>query len=310
MQIYCPKCKTGYEIEAELIPEQGRRLRCVQCKEVFVCRPEDLKEDSALRQPEHSAEASVTEENATEQAKSLPEENQPEINSSKVEKAPVQEEDKTPEENPAEEKAEEETNEDAQDKEDIDEAEKGIKDIFQRLSVETEALFKEEAAEKPSHKFFGKAKKALGLHRPQNRKYYWLVLLLFGILFLYYARYGIVRNLPFVLPVYEKLGINARILGEGLEFQNVNRREFEEEFINKMEIKGFIASNSEKTIHIPRIRIELLDKNAQSLEVQVRLPNIDVIPGGGKVPFSFVLTKPSLFTKYIYLTFTDAEETK
>ena len=310
MQIYCPKCKTGYEIEAELIPEQGRRLRCAQCKEVFVCRPEDLKEDSVLRQPEHSAEVSVTEEKSAEQAGALPEENQPETNSSQDEKAPVPEEDKIPEENTAEEKAEEETNEDAQDEEDIEEAEKGIKDIFQRLSVETEALFKEEAAEKPSRKFWGKAKKALGLNRPQNRKYYWMVLLLFGILFLYYARYGIVRNLPFVLPVYEKLGINARILGEGLEFQNVNRREFEEDFINKMEIKGFIANNSEETIHIPQIRVELLDKNAQSLEVHVHLPNIDVISGGGKVPFSFILTKPSLFTKYIYLTFTEAAATK
>lgn len=296
MQIYCPKCKTGYEIKAELIPEHGRKLRCAQCKEIFVCRPEDLSEDSDLRRPEHSENIA----SATETQEALTPEKQSEETQA-PEAAAVSEPENLPEEN---ESAGEEK---ARDREDIDEAEKGIKDIFQRLSVETEALFKEEAAEKPARRLWGKVKKALGLHRPQNRKYYYLLLLVLGVLFMYYARYGIVRNIPCLLPVYEKLGINARILGEGLEFQNVNRRDFEEEFINKTEVKGFIANNTEQTIQIPRIRVELLDKNAQSLQVLVKLPSIDVIPAGGKVPFSFTLNKPSLFTKYIYLTFTDSQ---
>lgn len=35
MLIYCPKCQQGYNVDEELIPEEGRRLRCSQCQEVF-----------------------------------------------------------------------------------------------------------------------------------------------------------------------------------------------------------------------------------------------------------------------------------
>ncbi len=296
MQIYCPKCKTGYEIEAELIPEQGRKLRCVQCKEIFVCRPEDLEEGSVLRQAE------PTEESKAELKDDAKEETLVENNETSeaqpVANAEVPQPQETAEENGGEENTDE--------AEEVDEAEKSIKDIFQRLSVETEALFKEEAAEKPMHKFWGQAKKALGLNRSKNYKYYYLLLLVFSLLFLYYARYGIVRTMPVMLPVYESLGIKAKIIGEGLEFQNISRREFEEELINKTEIKGFIANTTTQTIQIPRIRIELLDKNAQSLQVLVKYPTIDVVSAGNKVPFSYTLNKPSMLTKYIYLTFTDS----
>ena len=56
MQIYCPKCKTGYEIDANVVPETGRKLRCAVCHKIFKCMPEDLLEGSKLRQAEFTAE--------------------------------------------------------------------------------------------------------------------------------------------------------------------------------------------------------------------------------------------------------------
>ena len=35
MLIYCPKCQQGYDVGEDLIPEEGRRLRCSSCGEVF-----------------------------------------------------------------------------------------------------------------------------------------------------------------------------------------------------------------------------------------------------------------------------------
>lgn len=56
MQIYCPKCKTGYEIEADVVPEKGRRLRCAVCGKIFKCMPEDLIDGSKLRTAEFTEE--------------------------------------------------------------------------------------------------------------------------------------------------------------------------------------------------------------------------------------------------------------
>ena len=33
-QIYFPKCHTGYEIDENLIPEYGKKLRCSYCTQV------------------------------------------------------------------------------------------------------------------------------------------------------------------------------------------------------------------------------------------------------------------------------------
>ena len=42
MRIYCPKCKVGYEIDENLIPEEGKKLHCSYCHETFVAHKEDL----------------------------------------------------------------------------------------------------------------------------------------------------------------------------------------------------------------------------------------------------------------------------
>ena len=56
MLIYCPKSTTGYEIDASVVPEQGRRLRCAVCQKVFKCMPEDLVDGSKLRMAEFTEE--------------------------------------------------------------------------------------------------------------------------------------------------------------------------------------------------------------------------------------------------------------
>ncbi len=320
MQIYCPKCKTGYEIDAEVVPENGRKLRCAVCGKVFKCMPEDLIDGSKLRtaefteeEKEHLDEQGHLQEPEVE-AEPAPSAENDAVPAAESEEVAAEVEEVT-EESAAEEPAGEVSEEPAEEAptKSLEELEaeasipgaKDVKDIFERLSQETEALFKAESEEKPVKKYLFSFKKAFGLQNPRNYKYYVFAILALILLSLYYARFEVVRKVPFMEPVYRVLGIKAVVTGEGLEFQNVTRRDYEEDYVRKFEIKGFIANKTAKTVGIPTIKIELLDKDARSIQNETANSVIPLITSHGKVPFSFIVEKPSPLTKYIYLTFTD-----
>lgn len=282
MLIYCPKCKTGYEIEADVVPEQGRRLRCAVCKKVFKCMPEDLIDGSKLR----------TAEFTEEEKKHLDE--QGHLQDDVVEDSPV----KNTEEN-----WEEEVVGAKKTLDDLASDNQYVKDIFQRLSVETENLFEADKNEDSRHKVWYRIKKALGIVNPKNLLYYLYAILIFLALFLYYARYEVVRTLPQMAQIYQSLGIEAIVPGEGLEFQNVVRREFEDDYVPKIEVKGFIANKMDVSIDIPKIKVELLDKDGKVIQSEIFDSVIPLVTAKAKVPFSHVISRPSPLSKYIYLTF-------
>ena len=286
MLIYCPKCKTGYEIEAEVVPEQGRRLRCAVCKKVFKCMPEDLIDGSKLRTTEF-----------TEEEKQHLDEQGHLKDDADIENSA---EDVT--EN-SEESWEEEVVGAKKTLDDLASENQYVKDIFQRLSVETESLFQADKEEPQHQKIWFRVKKALGIVNPKNLLYYLYALLIFLALFLYYARYEIVRTVPQMALLYQTLGIEAVVAGEGLEFQNVVRREFEDDYVPKIEVKGFIANKMDVNIDIPKIKIELLDKDGKVIQSETFDSIIPLVTPKAKIPFSHVVSRPSPLSKYIYLTF-------
>lgn len=323
MQIYCPKCKTGYEIKADVVPEKGRKLRCAVCGRVFLCLPEDLQDGSKLRTAEfteeekkHLDEQGHLLEKAPEEVKSPEPEKKENISeeepAAEPEKKPAAEE---PENKEVEEKPETEVEPEADEGsgKTLEELEaevpvvenQDVKDIFERLSKETEALFKAESEEKSIKKYWFNFKKALGLQNPRHIRYYLAAFAALFLLFMYYARFEVVRAVPVLEPVYRLVGIKAFVTGEGLEFQNVTRRDFEEDYVHKFEVKGFIANQTAKTIDIPTIKAELLDKDARMIQSKKVAPVIPLVTAKGKVPFSFVIEKPSRLSKYIFLTFVD-----
>lgn len=311
MQIYCPKCKTGYEIKADVVPEKGRKLRCAVCGRVFHCLPEDLQDGSKLRTAEFTEEEKKHLDEQGHLLEDEPEEiksPEPEKTATEPEKAPAAEETENKE---PEEKSETEADEgNGKTLEEL-EAEvpvvenQEVKDIFERLSKETEALFKAESEEKSIKKHWFNLKKALGLQNPRYIRYYLAAFAALFLLFMYYARFEAVRAVPILEPVYRLVGIKAFVTGEGLEFQNVTRRDFEEDYVHKFEIKGFIANQTAKTIDIPTIKAELLDKDARMIQSKKVASAIPFVTAKGKVPFSFVIEKPSKLGKYIFLTFVD-----
>ena len=48
MLIRCPKCNVSYDIGAAAIPADGKKVRCSQCGEVWICMPADLFEQPQL----------------------------------------------------------------------------------------------------------------------------------------------------------------------------------------------------------------------------------------------------------------------
>ncbi len=66
-----------------------------------------------------------------------------------------------------------------------------------------------------------------------------------------------------------------------MEFQNITRNEYEEDYINKMEVRGFIANVTGKTVNIPTMQIELLDKNCRRCRSSIKEPPVPRIVGGG-----------------------------
>ena len=116
-------------------------------------------------------------------------------------------------------------------------------------------------------------------------------------------RYELVRKFPKLEAMYSAIGIQSRIIGEGLEFQNVSHREYEEDYVKKMEVKGFIRNSTDKKLPIPEIEVEVLDKDGITLQkVNTKTPIAEIWPKE-RAAFSFIITQPSPLSKYVYLTF-------
>lgn len=263
MQVYCSKCNTGYEIAEDLAIEDGQKLRCSYCGNIFAFNHANLRatplaeSEKVLLVAEEIVAGAVVEEAVVEVK----------------EETPVVADD--------------------------------MKAIFERLSAKTENLFQEEN-ELPAYKRnLIKFKSIMGFNNKANRRYFALSVLILLLLAMYSYRYEIVRTAPFMEKAYQFLNIDATIAGEGLEFQNIVWRDFDDDFVRKLEIKGFVVNPTKKEVDLPIIHIEMLDKDAKLLQMLDERSDVQRLKAGGRVAISIIVTKPSPLTKYVYLTFID-----
>lgn len=267
MRIYCPKCKVGYEVDREMIPEGGKKLRCSYCGFVFTAMPEDLIEVPQFHPSEPSAAEDVNEAEKAEAAEEVS-------------------------------AAGDETVSQSEDSGDI-------KEIFQRLNEQTEDLFKTEQKIPVYKRFWTKIKSRCGLNSKARRNFLWSAVAIILLLLLYNYRFEVVRSVPAMDWVYRAAGVKAKIPGEGLEFQNIVWNDFEDDYVRTLEIKGFIANRTKQDVLLPVTRIEMLDKDANLLQSIHQKPSIKMLKPGGRVAIGIIVKKPSPLTKYIFLTFTD-----
>lgn len=263
MRIYCPKCQMGYEVDETLIPEEGRRLRCSNCKEVFRFDRSGMSESvpmTAVKKDGADAEEGVTESQPKPAAEPEPEE-----------------------------------------------AQVDMKDIFERLSEQSERLFQEEKKLPWNKRLLLQLKTMLGLNRKFNFKIIGTAFGVFLLLLMYNYRYEIVRAVPFMNGVYKAVGIRARIPGEGLEFQNINWNYIDSNGNRVLEVKGFINNPTKREIDIPVVHVELLDKDTILLQSINQKPAVTVLKPDSRVAIGIIIKAPSPTAKYVYLTFIDAD---
>lgn len=244
-QIYCPKCHTGYEIDENLIPEDGKKLRCSYCNQVFKAYCDDLIDAPVRTVAIEDDEPSAAQKPSAR--KPLP---QRKLFRRKVPRfRPKLETTETPSQTDSE-----------------------MDDIFKRLSQQTEELFKAESELPPFRRFLLKCRQLIGLYSKAALYYAGGTAALLLLLCLYSFRYEIVRGMPFMNGLYRAVGISATIPGEGLEFQNIAWDDFEEDYVRKLEVKGFIVNTTDEDIRIPLIHIEMLDKDAVLCKALIRIP--------------------------------------
>lgn len=275
MLIRCPNCKVSYDIGAASIPECGKKVHCSQCGETWICHCAELFEVEI-------EETLVVENTDSILADSKPEDQEAVIIATE---APAEVEILQPEVSPKVASS------------------SGMQEIFARLGDRTETLFQIEKQQSLHKKILNKLLRILGLKRKKTRRLYFFTALVLLFLSLFYLRYDIVRIAPFMEKAYTICGVECVIAGEGLEFENITRTEFEEDYVSKMEIRGFISNVSPNTLEIPTIRVEMLDKNAQALQILYQEAPVKRVSAGSRVAFRIVVNKPSTFTKFVYLTF-------
>ena len=311
MRIYCPKCHTGYEIDEQQIADKSRRVECSNCGEIFtadellfaVDKPETESENSAREAfdllhevmtenmpdgstGEYSAEMedlsatfraeAVSEETAAEE---LPEETTPKDAAEVSDNAAGEEE--------------------AAEDEDVD-----LEKIFERLSEHTAHLLDEEKHLPFYEKFWLQVKNILGFHFKIKWHYIAAFAAVFVLISLFNNRYQVVRSAPFLNAVYKVFGIEAKIPGEGLEFQNINWEYFDnDEEGRRLQIKGFIYNKTDKSIEVPVVHIEILDKDTVLLQSQNREIEQSTAEPQTRIPLDLEIKNPAPTAKYVYLTF-------
>ena len=266
MKIYCPKCHTCYSIEIGLIPVDGKKFRCHKCKEVWLCTHKDIEVKDSNEE--------IVEENIPQNIPATEELNI--IDSSNTK------------------------NEDSNNNLTHD-----INVIFARLQDETTKIDEEYAKLSSLKKFFPKIKKIFGWNSRFSISIELLTILIITLLSIFANRYELVRKFPQMEQVFSSIGIPSKIIGEGLEFQNITRKYLSPDNNNTLSIKGFIFNNTEKELDIPTITVNILNNDTDSVNKIQKKTDIKTIKAKEKVPFNLEVDIPPENAKYILLTFTE-----
>lgn len=311
MRIYCPKCHTGYEIDEQQIADKSRRVECSSCGEIFtadellfaVDKPETESENSAREAFDllHEVMTENMPDGSTGEYPAETEDLSAAFRAEAVSEETAAEE--LPEETTPKDAAEVSDNaageEEAAEDEDVD-----LEKIFERLSEHTAHLLDEEKHLPFYEKFWLQVKNILGFHFKIKWHYIAAFAAVFVLISLFNNRYQVVRSAPFLNAVYKVFGIEAKIPGEGLEFQNINWEYFDnDEEGRRLQIKGFIYNKTDKSIEVPVVHIEILDKDTVLLQSQNREIEQSTAEPQTRIPLDLEIKNPAPTAKYVYLTF-------
>ena len=305
MHIYCPKCNAGYEIDEQLIKDRSRQVKCSNCGEIFVA--DRLLFESADNELKNKIEGEEAFEMLHDAMAEEDDKNQKNYEQ-EIDHLSEKKQDNIVDENKTDDivGVSEEVSVKEENSDDIEDENIDLESIFERLSEHTEHLMEQEKKLPIYAKIWLQIKNILGFHFKIRWGYIIAFVAVFVVLSLFNNRYQIVREMPFLNPLYKAFGINAKIPGEGLEFQNIGWEFFDDEGM-RLEIKGFVFNTTEKNVELPLVHIELLDKNTVLLQSLNREIDETMVEANAKIPLDVVVENPAPTAKYVYLTFIEKD---
>lgn len=132
-----------------------------------------------------------------------------------------------------------------------------------------------------------------------------VVLSLVFLLSLLFLRYDIVRFLPFMEKVYSAVGIESIYHGRGLEFVNIQRREYVEDNVSKMQITGEIYNTGKYEVIVPNINLQIVDRNGEMVLFEEHEIELNRLEPDSTLSFKIITMNPTPFAKSVYLTFSE-----
>lgn len=119
----------------------------------------------------------------------------------------------------------------------------------------------------------------------------------------FFARALIVDVVPESQMVYDLIGIDTGILGEGLEIQNVQSSRATEAGIDILLVRGTIMNVVNESAPVPLVQAILLDADGVELQSVVQEPGQTELATGNSIDFTIRIDEPSPLSRRMEVTF-------
>lgn len=279
MLITCPKCDTTYDIDASLIPDSGKNVRCAKCSQVFfVSPPISLEAENDKNAPQPFIDMpGVDEEPPYRQAPLPPEDESYDASS-----------------------LEDETS----------------ASFLSDAADEAFSLPPDVVDPPPPEEIIGMIPSLPPLHqrtpptqrsKPQKKKskhpFFWLLvffnLILLGVV-LWTGRFYFAVKFPQVKPFYEMLGVSFEYPGFGLEFRKVKKDYSKPGFLL---LSGDVVNDSSKAVKVPYMKISFYNDKRVLLHSLSVAPIREALSPGEIMPFTVEIQSPPVAAFEVELTF-------
>lgn len=132
-----------------------------------------------------------------------------------------------------------------------------------------------------------------------------VVLSIIFLLLLLFLRYDIVRFLPFMENVYSAIGLESLYRGKGLEFINIQRHEYVEDNVGKIQITGEIYNTGKYEVIVPNINLQIVDRSGEIVLFEEHEIELNRLEPESTLSFKIITMNPTPYAKSVYLTFSE-----
>ena len=129
------------------------------------------------------------------------------------------------------------------------------------------------------------------------------ILLILGMTSLWMGRFYLARQFPFMQDFYSKLGVDATIPGDGLDFKESVFDIIYEQNVPVMLVKGNVVNTRSESKEVPFIHFVLYDNQDKPVQEQTIVPIKERIEAGETLPFETKIKPVRTGVRRVDITF-------